>query len=144
MNTMFENYCTLHGFQAVPASPTTISRFINGIAELGVERVWAEIQSISRKHYTIGLPDPTLGAGLVTSAINAISKIDPPRSWPREQSARFLSLPYDIQRQIIVRETERDKAVRKAQNEAADLRKQIKELELENGTKADTIVTAAA
>src|ERR1700738_88056 len=99
MTTMFENYCALHGVQAVPASPTTIARFINEIAEIGIDRVWEAVQEISSATYKIGLPDPTLGAGLVTSAINAISKIDPPRSWPREQWARFLSLPYDIQRQ---------------------------------------------
>jgi hypothetical protein len=126
---MFTKWCMLNGMQAIPASPTTISRFINGIAELGISRVFEEVQSISRAHYTIGLPDPTLGSGLVTSAINAISNITPPRSWSGPLKVRFLSLPYDIQKQIAEREAEREKTVRKAFNERDEARKQLKELE---------------
>lgn len=126
---MFQKYCDLHGFSSRPAAPTTIARFINGIADLGIDKVWEAVQEISRAHYTVGLPDPTLGSGLVTSAVNAISKIEPPRSWSGPLKSRFLSLPYDIQREISRREIERDRAVRTAQNEAGALRNKLKELE---------------
>jgi hypothetical protein len=132
---MFDRFCSLHNLKPVPASPVTIARFINGIAELGIDRVWEAVQEISRSHYTIGLSDPTLGSGLVTSAINAISNITPPRSWSGPLKLRFLSLPYDIQRQIADREVERENTVRKAFNERDEARKQLKEMT--NGKKSD-------
>jgi hypothetical protein len=122
---MFARWCELHEMQAVPASPVTISRFINGIAELGIDRVWEAVQEISRAHWTQGYADPTCGPGPVTSAVNVVSGLQPPRSWPKETGQSFKALPYDMQKQILDRETERDRAVRKAQNEVASLKKEI-------------------
>jgi hypothetical protein len=52
-------------------------------------------------------------------------KYEPPRSWTREAKLRFLELPTDMQTYLIARETERDRAVRVSQNEAATCRKQL-------------------
>jgi hypothetical protein len=128
---MFQDWCTLNGMQAIPASPTTISRFINSIAPLGIEKVFEAVQEISRAHYTIGLPCPCSGPGLVTRAVNAVSKIEAPRSWPAELKAQFMHLPWDVQTQILKRETERDLAVRKAQNEAGEARNALAALKME-------------
>lgn len=43
-----------------------------------------------------------------------------PKSWDAEERARFATLPKDVQSLIVNRETERDRAVSKAQQEASD------------------------
>jgi hypothetical protein len=49
--------------------------------------------------------------------------IEPPRSWTTEEKERFKSLPRDLQAYLSEREQERDRDVRRRQNEAADERK---------------------
>lgn len=132
MMPMFENWCVLNGLKPHQASPTIVARFVSDIAPLGISKVWRAVQEISRTHYIIGLADPTLG-GAVAAAVNEVSKIAPPRSWPKEEQARFLTLPYDVQVTIEKRERDRDNQVRAMQNEFAKLRKDSK-----NGTRTET------
>jgi len=49
--------------------------------------------------------------------------IEPPRSWTTEEKERFRSLPRELQAYLSEREQERDRDVRRRQNEAADERK---------------------
>lgn len=49
--------------------------------------------------------------------------IDPPRSWTKEAKERWDSLPRDTQEYLAQREQERDREVRRSQNDAADQRK---------------------
>ena len=119
----FEKWCALNGVKAHGASPTIIARFVKDIAPLGISRVWRTNQEISRAHYVVGLADPTLG-GPVAAAINEISRIAPPRSWPKEEQIRFLTLPYDIQLVISIREADRDKQIRQMQNECSKPKKE--------------------
>jgi hypothetical protein len=51
--------------------------------------------------------------------------IEPPRSWTKEERQRFQSLPRETQEYLSVREQERDREVRRSQNEAAEARKAI-------------------
>ncbi len=46
--------------------------------------------------------------------------IDPPRSWSKAEKERFASLPPETQSYIVERETERDREVRRTQNETAE------------------------
>lgn len=48
--------------------------------------------------------------------------IEPPRSWTKEAKDRFASLPRDTQEYLLQRETERDRAVSRSQQEAAKWR----------------------
>jgi hypothetical protein len=67
--------------------------------------------------------------------------VPPPRSWPQREWFRWDSLPRETQEYLHQRETERDKAVRRAQNEVGDLRKQLKLLQQpigeNNGTETN-------
>jgi hypothetical protein len=117
----------LNGVQPLPASPATVAKFVSDIAELGIERVFEEVQQIGRSHYVIDVADPTL-SGPVAVAMNEISKIKPPRSWLGPLQQRFLTLPWDIQKQIAERETEREQVVRRAQNEAAEAKRQLEKV----------------
>jgi hypothetical protein len=51
--------------------------------------------------------------------------IEPPRSWTKEAKQRFQSLPRETQEYLSVREQERDREVRRNQNEAAEARKAL-------------------
>jgi hypothetical protein len=46
--------------------------------------------------------------------------IEPPRSWSKDEKERFTSLPRDTQAYLAERETERDREIRRTQNEAAE------------------------
>jgi hypothetical protein len=119
---LFERWCVLNGHKPFGASPETVARFVADIEPLGIGQVWKAVQAISRAHSAHGLPDPTLG-GPVAAAINAVAKIDPPRSWPAEEKLRFLTLPYDIQSYLAKRQAADDSLIRKLQNELAQLKK---------------------
>ena len=121
----FDRWCALHDETPIPAAPRVVARFVSDIAASGIEKIWPMVGEISRAHYLIGLADPTLG-GAVSAAINEIARIEIPRSWPAGMKVRFQTLPYDMQVYVAAHEIDRDKAVRRAQNEAGELRKQAK------------------
>src|SRR5215216_4463325 len=121
---MFVKWCELNGLSPCPAAPAHIARFVMDCAPLGIERLWPAIQDISRLHVSVGLADPTLG-GVAAEAINELAGIDPPRSWPGGPKQSFKSLPYDLQVYVAAHETQREKALRRAQNEAANARQKL-------------------
>ena len=51
--------------------------------------------------------------------------IEPPRSWTREARERWQSLPRETQEYLASREQERERELRRGQNEAAEMRKAI-------------------
>ncbi len=118
---MFARWCELNGTSFCPAAPATVAAFVRDCAALGIERLWPAVQDISRLHGSLGLADPTLG-GVATAAISDVANILPPRSWPDDHKLRFRSLPYDLQVYVADRESRRDKALRRAQNDAAAAR----------------------
>ncbi|MEH2557185.1 hypothetical protein V1286_004714 [Bradyrhizobium algeriense] len=119
---MFVKWCELNGLSPCPAEPAHVVRFVVDCAPLGIERLWPAIQDISRLHVSVGLADPTLG-GVAAEAISDLAGIDPPRSWPAGHKQRFKSLPYDLQVYVASHEAQREKALRRAQNEAANARR---------------------
>jgi hypothetical protein len=121
---IFAKWCELNGISFCPAAPTDVARFVSDCASLGIERLWPAVQEISRLHVSLGLADPTLG-GAAAAAIDDIAGIDPPRSWPNDRKQRFRSLPYDLQVYVAGHESQREKALRRAQNEAALARQKL-------------------
>ena len=51
--------------------------------------------------------------------------VDAPRSWSKDAKLAFLHLPPQLQQYYAAREKERDRAVRDAQNYAAEARKAL-------------------
>ncbi len=51
--------------------------------------------------------------------------IEPPRSWSKERKEEFKALPPSLQEYVIQRETERDTALRRGQNDTATLRQTL-------------------
>lgn len=125
---MFVRWCELNDVIACPAAPASVARFVSHCAPLGINRLWPAVQDISRMHLSLGLADPTLG-GPAADAMNAVAAIAPPRSWPGRFKERFRALPYDIQDYLAAHETQRERALRRAQNEAAAASRKLAALE---------------
>jgi len=121
---MFARWCELSGASFCPAAPATVARFVADCAALGIVRLWPAVQEISRLHVSAGLADPTVG-GPVAKIISDVAQIEPPRSWPDEHKLAFKLLPYDIQLFVAAHEQRREKALRRAQNDAAAARREI-------------------
>lgn len=140
---MFVRWCELHDLMACPAAPSSVAQFVADCASLGVDRLWPAVQEISRMHVSLGLADPTLG-GTAADAMSAAAAVPPPRSWPGQFKERFRSLPYDIQAYLAAHETERERALRRAQNEAAAASRKLAALEtqLKDKTKHGDEATA--
>jgi hypothetical protein len=138
---MFARWCELNGASFCPASPAAIAKFVTDCAPLGIARLWPALQDISKAHLALGLADPTLG-GEVAAAVSAVANIQAPRSWPDDRKRQFKMLPYDLQTYIVDHEARREKALRRAQNDAATLRQKLAALQQEQsekqkGTEAD-------
>lgn len=121
---MFARWCELNGVCPCPAAPAAVAKFVTDCASLGIEKLWPAVQEISRAHVTLGLADPTLG-GTAAAAINDVAGISAPRSWPDDRKQRFESLPYDLQVYVVAHEAQREKTLRRAQNEAAIARQKL-------------------
>jgi hypothetical protein len=121
---IFARWCELNEASFCPAPPATVARFVRDCSALGIERLWLAVQDISRTHASLGLADPTFGAPVAT-AISELAGVPPPRSWPDDEKARFKSLPYDWQVYLAAHEMRREKALRRAQNEAAAARQKL-------------------
>ena len=128
---MFVKWCELNNLAACPAMPSSVARFVGDCASVGVNRLWPAVQEISRMHTSLGLADPTLG-GAVANAMSAVAAVPPPRSWPGRFKERFSLLPYDIQVYLASHETQRERALRRAQNEAASARQKLAVLETQS------------
>ena len=87
-------------------------------------------------HVALGLADPTLG-GAASAAIDAVAGVTPPRSWPSDQKLRFKALPYDLQVYVAAHEAQREKTIRRAQNEAASARQQLVAHQQKQGVVTD-------
>jgi hypothetical protein len=74
------------------------------------------------------LADPTLSEA-VTRAMNEISQIDPPRSWPKREKERFLRLPYDLQVFFWMHAAKRDGEFGRLKGEIGQLKQRIAEME---------------
>lgn len=138
---MFTKWCELNGLSPCPAAPADVARFVSDCAALGIERLWPAVQDISKLHVSVGLADPTLG-GAAAAAIGDLGGIEPPRSWPADRKLRFKSLPYDLQAYVAAHELQRERVLRRAQNEAAAARQKLAacrqpEVQTDEESKAD-------
>ena len=107
-----------------PASPASVALYVFERGSRGIDELMAEIGKISASHCSRGMSDPTT-SWWASSALCAIAKIERPRSWPKDREGEWQLVPYSLKTYIVKRESERDTAVRKAQNEAADARKKL-------------------
>ena len=124
MPAIFMRWCEDRQVSALPARPASVALFVMQNRSMSLSDLVDLVDQIGAAHVATGMADPTTTYP-VPAMLNKIAAINPPRSWPKEEKQRFLALPYSLQTYVCKREGERDRAVRQAQNEAADVRKKI-------------------
>jgi hypothetical protein len=136
----FVRWCELKAVSALPAKPDSVALFILESKDLGLDVLSDLASGISRAHARFA--DPTASWAVRAAFATIGGDIPQPRSWGKGYPGKlvFADLPWQIQRTIEAREADRDKIVRHAQNEAADLRKKLKQIENAN---AETTTKAA-
>jgi hypothetical protein len=118
----FEAWAQFVGVRHLPCSPLDLARYILTNQDLSPELLFASVQSVDEKHEQLGYSPP----GKSQIALEAFSKAHPipmPRSWRAEEREMFALLPWSIKSIVARREAERDAALSKAQNDAAQWRK---------------------
>lgn len=65
-------------------------------------------------------PEQVPGETQAQPEADTLPPIEPPRSWKADEKERFKSLPRETQEYLAERETERDRALNRSQNEAAE------------------------
>jgi hypothetical protein len=123
--TVFVDWCRARSVRYCPARPFVVAAFLLAQAEAGgnAEDLLAPIRKL---HASYGLADPTF-APIVGAALERVTTIKPPRSWPPEDKALFATLPAPIRLRIETRETQRDTELRRRQNEYAGMRERLKQ-----------------
>jgi hypothetical protein len=120
-------YCQEKIVRNVPAKTWCVAAFVLERHERGIpeSKIFAELAAIGKLHDRWRLARPFESA-IVNAAIERITKAQPPRSWPPEDKALWASLPVQIRFRIAEREEQRDRELRRMQNEHAELKKQLK------------------
>ncbi|MET4526529.1 hypothetical protein [Bradyrhizobium sp. JR18.2] len=133
----FVAWCKQRGTGSQPARPASIALFVLENGHIGIDGLARMVVEISRCHLRRGQADPTSGYP-VSAALNHLAKIEAPLSWPKAMRPRFSELPYDLQQYLASCDKDQTRAIKRAQQEAADARKKLKQIESENEAKDPT------
>jgi hypothetical protein len=136
----FGKWCIINKRRPLPASPSDVAAFIRDCEPIAsLAEIWKFITEISVSHLENNLADPTVG-GQPARAMNAISELEAPRSWPRLMKERFKEIPYDVQAYLVESTGRREAELRRAQNQAADAQKKLLTLQqtVQGRTDVDT------
>jgi hypothetical protein len=123
---LFEKWCGEKGVRRLPAKPWVVAAFVLDQIANGrdVQSCLALLAAIERVHDSHNLSNPTATA-VVRAALDQIIKIEPPRSWSKDEKAEWALLPPVIRETIARRENERDVALKRKFNELSDLKKRL-------------------
>jgi hypothetical protein len=121
----FLQWCHAQRVRSLPARPTSVAAFVQWQTDLKVpkEQIGATLSAIEALHNVAALGNPI--ATPVVRITTAASTISPPRSWTRAEQDAFRELPVELQRTVSRREKDREVQLRRLQNEAAELRRQM-------------------
>jgi hypothetical protein len=127
----FIHWCQQQRIRAVPARPTSVAAYARYQQDQGISRqlIAERLGAIEALHNAASLGNPC--ATPVVRAVTGGSTIEAPRSWTKDEKQLFTGLPVEVQKVIVRRENDREREMRRAQNEAGDLRRLLK-------TAADT------
>jgi hypothetical protein len=135
----FVAFAEREGVRHLPAKSQTIACYLLD-GSITHEQALDVLAVIARRHDNHGLSNPCATAG-VRAVLELMFDDQPPRSWKRAEMELWSRLPEDIRYAISRRERERERVVRLAQQEAADLRNEKKNAESkteENPTRQTT------
>jgi hypothetical protein len=118
----FVKWCGEYNVRACAAKPATVATWVLSHGHLGADAVMDTLSAIEALHNYHGLSLPTKSA-IVCRALEQVFKAEPPRSWKSEEKLLFAALPQDIQQIIGRRERDRERELRRLQNEVSELKK---------------------
>jgi len=132
----FVNYCQVQRVRIVGAKPTTIAAYLQYQAELGLtaDKILEQAKAIESLHDALGLPNP-VATLVVRSVLEAALKTEPPRGWRSDEKFFFQQLPPEIRAVIARRENDRDRELRRLQNQTAQLRNSKPKEEIKTNDK---------
>jgi len=122
--TAFRLWCEENGVRHCPARPEAVAQFVLDHAAAGLETLIEVTAAISQSHSQLGLANPT-ATWMVASALQRVGDVDPPRSWPKAFKGLFAELPIQLKRYIAKHDAERERVLRRAQNEAARAKRAV-------------------
>jgi hypothetical protein len=133
----FVQWCEVQRVRSLPARPASCAAFAQWQRDLGVpgEKISATLAAVEQLHFAAGQSNPI--ATPLVRTLTAASTIEPPRSWTRDEQSLFRELPVEVQLVVSRRERDRETTLRRAQNEAADLRRLLKTTEPKEETNSD-------
>jgi hypothetical protein len=137
----FNRWCEERGLISCPATPETIALFVLQNAALEADALSALLEGITAGHQHLG--DPVASWQVNRALELAYGEVKMPRSWKKEKVRLFNTLPYFVKSYIAYRDKQVDTALRRAQNEAGDLRHKFKQMEEAKEANADENKTAA-
>ena len=111
------------GVTAFPSSPALVGYFMAHIAE---EFIVEALEAIVKTHNASALANPCC-TPVVLEVLQRRIKLDCPLSWNQADKNLFIQLPPDLQATVARRERERDIALRRGQNEIAEMKKQLQQ-----------------
>jgi hypothetical protein len=122
----FLHWAEIQRIRALPARPTSVAAYVQYQQDQGVNRhVIAEcLEAIEQLHFAAAMANPC--ATPVVRKTTGGSTIEAPRSWKADEKLSFYELPTEIQAVLARREQDRESALRRAQNEYAELKKRLK------------------
>src|SRR5262249_505180 len=128
----FLRWCELQRVRALPARPACVAAYVrwqqdNGIAR---QRVAESLEAIAALHESVAVGNPCATA--IVRTVTGGSTIEAPRSWSKDSKVAFAELPVEIQAVIAKREHERERELRRMQNELADLKKRQQQSDADN------------
>ena len=122
----FVEWCAATGVRHLPCRPTTVAVYVLHQASLGAPpgRIVSTMSAIEALHNLYQCANP-VATSSARFALEQVIKGGPaPRSWTKDEKALWATLPPEVRSVIQRRDADQEKSMRKAQNEAADLRRQ--------------------
>jgi hypothetical protein len=141
----FVEWCNRNVVRYCAAKPATVAAFVFEYHKIGAsdDALMSVLEAIGKLHDAYQLANP-VATDPVVRALDRTLKTEPPRSWPRDDKARFSQLPKAIQLVIERRERERDKWLRQTQAAAANEKKKPSNTEAKKTDEGGKAKTAAA
>ncbi len=138
---------TLSGVLAERASRSETQQTEQEAPETGADNATVtepeESEGDTPPEETIAAPETDTGEGEAESEPAEQPTLTPPARWDAEAKALFAELPVAMQRKMLDRDKTQQAAITKAQQEAADARKQS-QAETDYRTKLDTLLNQAS
>ena len=110
-----------------PVKPQVLAAYILTQASTGLDEqsLLKEVESIDRLHQRHGLASP-VATTAARAALEAVLRIEPPRSWKVPEKEIFVTMPVEIRAAVARREQQRETEVRRLQNCIAEEKKRLK------------------